>query len=166
MSDGALGRANGPVPARADLFLEDVVVGEEMRSGTHVVTRTDIAAFADVTRDHHPLHENEAYCRARGFPGVIAHGLFGLSLIEGLKSEMHLYENTSVASLGWDKVRFRAPILEGDELHVRLRFAAARPSSKGGRGVVTEALVLMNGRGEVVIEAEHAALVLSRHVPC
>lgn len=146
----------------ASLFLEDITVGKEWRTGTHTVTAAEIAAFAALTRDHHPLHTDEAYCRSRGFPTVIAHGLFGLSLMEGLKTELRLYESTSIASLGWDKVRFRAPVLAGDELHLRMRFTGMRPSRDPGRGVVTEFLELLNARGEVVIEAEHTSLILAR----
>jgi acyl dehydratase len=145
-----------------DLHFEDVVVGTEFVSEDHLVTAADIRAFADVTRDHHPLHMDEQYCRGRGFPAVIAHGLFGLSLMEGLKSEMRLYENTSVASLGWDQVRFRLPVVAGDRLRVAFRFVEKRPSRRGGRGVVTEELRLINQREEIVIEARHMALVLTR----
>lgn len=150
-------------PAAASLFLEDITLDEEWRTGTHTVTAEQIAAFAALTRDHHPLHTDAAYCRSRGFPTVIAHGLFGLSLMEGLKTELRLYESTSIASLGWDKVRFRAPVLAGDELHLRMRFTAKRPARNPDRGVVTEFLELVNARGEVVIDAEHASLILSRN---
>ncbi|MBR0665938.1 MaoC family dehydratase [Roseomonas hellenica] len=150
-------------PAAASLFLEDVILGEEWRTGTHTVTAGQIAAFAELTRDHHPLHTDAAYCRSRGFPAVIAHGLFGLSLMEGLKTELRLYDSTSIASLGWDKVRFRAPVLAGDKLHLRMRFTAKRPSRNPDRGVVTEFLELVNARGEVVIDAEHASLILTRN---
>ena len=149
-------------PAPHSLYLEDVVVGEAWRTGSHVVTEADIAAFGTLTRDEHPLHTDAAYCRARGFPRVIAHGLYGLALMEGLKTELRLYETTSIASLGWDKVRFRKPVLAGDELHLHFRFVSARPSRGGGRGVVTEALELVNQHGEVVIDGEHAGLLLSR----
>jgi len=156
------GPAPNSIPAAESLYLEDVVLGQEWRAGPHAVTAGDIAAFAALTRDHHPLHTDEAYCRGRGFPAVIAHGLFGLSLMEGLKTELRLYETTSIASLGWDRVRFRAPVLAGDVLHLRLRFTAKRASRDPGRGIVTEFLELLNERGEVVIDAEHASLVLAR----
>lgn len=149
-------------PAAASLFLEDIVLGQEWRTGVHTVTAAEIAAFAALTRDHHPLHTDEAYCRRRGFPTVIAHGLFGLSLMEGLKTELRLYESTSIASLGWDKVRFRKPVLAGDGLHLRMRFTAKRPSRDPDRGVVTEFLELVSAGGEVVIDAEHASLILAR----
>lgn len=148
--------------ASKELWFEDVVVGTEMRSDAHIVSAEAIAQFCDLTQDHHPLHTDAAYAKSRGFPGVIAHGLFGLALMEGLKTAMGLYENSSIASLGWDGVRFVRPVVAGDEVHVSFRFVDKRLSSKGGRGVVTEALQLVNQRGECVIEAQHAALVACR----
>jgi acyl dehydratase len=149
--------------ASKELWFEDVVVGTEMRSDAHTVSAEAIAQFCDLTQDHHPLHTDAAYAKSRGFPGVIAHGLFGLALMEGLKTAMGLYENSSIASLGWDGVRFVRPVVAGDEVHVSFRFVDKRLSSKGGRGVVTEALRLVNQRGECVIEAQHAALVACRN---
>jgi acyl dehydratase len=145
-----------------NLRYEDIVLGTQFESATHTVTESDIAAFADVTRDHHPLHLDPSYARSHGFPAVIAHGLFGLSLMEGLKSELKLYEETSVASLGWDAVRFKAPIVAGDRLRVRVRFVEKRPTRNPDRGIVIEALDLVNQRDEVVTEARHASLILTR----
>jgi acyl dehydratase len=145
-----------------DLFFEDVVVGQEFVSATHTVAASDINAFADITRDHHALHVNEEHARKMGFPGVIAHGLFGVSLMEGLKSELRLYEHTSIASLGWDRVRFRRPVAAGDTLRLRIRFQEKRLSQKAGRGIVIEMLQLYNQKGEVVTEAEHSSLLRCR----
>lgn len=148
--------------APTELWFEDVVVGAAMCSAAHTVTAEAIAQFCDLTQDHHPLHTDAAFARTRGFPGVIAHGLFGLSLMEGLKTAMGLYESSSIASLGWDAVRFVRPVVAGDTVHVAFSFVGKRLSSRGGRGVVTEALRLLNQRGECVIEAQHAALVACR----
>ena len=151
-----------PESATINLRYEDIVLGAEFETEAHTVTVADIAAFADVTRDHHPLHLNAAYAKSRGFPAVIAHGLLGLSLMEGLKSELKLYEETSVASLGWDEVRFKAPVLADDRLRVRFRFIEKRPTRNPGRGIVIEALELINQRDEVVTAARHTSLILTR----
>lgn len=156
-----------PPAAASDLFYEDVTVGAaEFRSADHLVSPDDIASFAALTRDHHPLHVDGTYARSRGFPTVIAHGLFGLSLMEGLKAELKVYEHTSIASLGWDAVRFHAPVYAGDTLHVRFRFVEKRASRNPDRGIVVEALELVNQRDEVVTTARHASLVLTRHGAC
>jgi acyl dehydratase len=145
-----------------DLFYEDVEVGAEIVTAAHTVSMQDILAFADVTRDHHPLHTDSDYCRKTAFGKPIAHGLYGLSLIEGLKSELKIYENTSVASLGWDKIRFKAPIFPGDSVRVKMRFVNKRESRKPDRGVVIEYISLVNQHDEVVTEAEHATLLIRR----
>ena len=148
--------------APINLRYEDIELGKQFESVAHAVTPADIAAFADVTRDHHPLHVDTAYAQSRGFPAVIAHGLYSLSLMEGLKSELKLYEETSVASLGWDEVRFKAPVLAGDRLRVRFRFVEKRLTKNPTRGIVIEALDLVNQRDEVVTQARHTSLILTR----
>ena len=148
--------------ASINLRYEDIALGAEFETAAHIVTEADIATFADVTRDHHPLHIDSAYARSRGFPAVIGHGLFGLSLMEGLKSELKLYEETSVASLGWDNVRFKTPVQAGDRLRVRFRFVEKRPTHNPARGIIIEALDLVNQRDEVVTEAHHTSLILTR----
>ena len=153
---------SGTGAAQTNLFFEDIELETQFETATHIVTPADIAVFADVTRDHHPLHGDADYSRSQGFPAVIAHGLFGLSLMEGLKSELKLYQETSVASLGWDAVRFKAPVLAGDALRVRFRFVEKRPTRNPARGIVIEALDLINQRDEIVTQARHTSLILTR----
>lgn len=153
-----------PREAFVNLHYEDIVIGDEVETDTHTVTMKDILAFADVTRDHHPLHTDPDYCAKTEFGRPIAHGLFGLSLIEGLKSELKLYDNTSVASLGWDKVRFRAPVFEGDTVHVRVTFQSKRESKSGPHGIAVEKIEMLNQKGETVIDAEHATMLYKRAV--
>jgi acyl dehydratase len=147
------------------LYFEDVEVGHEIVTDSHTVTMDDILTFASVTRDRHPLHTDEAFCRTTPFGRPIAHGLYGLSLIEGLKAELKLYEHTSVASLGWDGVRFRKPVFPGDTVQVRVRFREKRPSRRGGRGIVVEEVELLNQDGVVVTEAVHTTLLITRGAP-
>ena len=142
-----------------DLYYEDIVVGGELETSEHTVSYADILKFAEITLDDHPLHTDEEYCRTTSFGRPIAHGLYGLSLMEGLKARLRMYEHTSVASLGWDKVRFKAPVFPDDTVRVKVTFTHKRERSKPDRGVVTEAVHLINQRGEVVTEAEHVTLL-------
>lgn len=142
-----------------NLYYDDVVVGEEVETAAHTVTYKDILKFADVTLDHHPLHTDEEFCRKGPFGRPIAHGLFGLSLMEGLKTRLDLYLHTSIASLGWDRVRFMKPIFPDDAVHVRVKFTNKRESKKPDRGVVTEEVTLVNQKGETVTSAQHVTLL-------
>jgi len=145
-----------------DIYFDDVVVGAKFTTDSHAITAADIARFCDLTRDHHPLHTDADYAGSRGFGGVIAHGLYGLALMEGLKTELKLYQNSSIASLGWDRVRFLRPVIAGDVVRVRFEFTEKRTSSRPGRGIVIETLRLLNQQGECVIEAQHSALLACR----
>ena len=146
----------------SDIYFDDVVVGAKFETPTHAITAADIARFCDLTRDHHPLHTDADYAGSRGFGGVIAHGLYGLALMEGLKTELRLYQNSSIASLGWDRVRFLRPVIAGDVVRVGFEFTEKRTSSRPGRGIVIETLRLLNQRDEIVIEAQHSALLACR----
>ena len=52
---------------------------------------------------------DEDFARSAGFRGRIAHGLFSLALVEGLKVELGVFDRSVIASLVWDAVRFSAP---------------------------------------------------------
>lgn len=142
-----------------NLHYEDVEVGASFTTPSHRITAEDIADFCRLTRDHHPLHTDADYARAQGFEGIIAHGLFGLALMEGLKTELRLYEETSIASLGWNNVRFLKPMVVGDEVHVEMTFTDKRESRSKPAGVITEAVTLRFADGQVAIEAEHISLI-------
>jgi acyl dehydratase len=150
-----------PAEALVGLFYEDIVVGAELTTESHAIPMDDVLTFARITLDTHPLHTEPDYCRNTSFGRPIVHGLHGLSLIEGLKTGLRLYEDTSIASLGWDKVMFRAPIFPDDRLHVRMVFDSKR-ESRNGHGIVIEKIWLINQDGAVVIEGEHAAMVKRR----
>ncbi|MDP9301712.1 MAG: MaoC family dehydratase N-terminal domain-containing protein [Actinomycetota bacterium] len=53
-----------------------VSIGEELPELARVVTREDVKAYADAGGDQNPLHQDDAFARSVGFPGVIAHGMF------------------------------------------------------------------------------------------
>ncbi|MEI4487355.1 MaoC/PaaZ C-terminal domain-containing protein [Frigidibacter sp. MR17.14] len=142
-----------------NLTYEDVEIGARYTTAAHEITVADIADFCRLTRDHHPLHTDEAYAKKAGFPGIIAHGLYGLSLMEGLKTELKLYEDTSIASLGWDKVKFVAPLVAGDVVHVEMDFTAKRENAKGTAGVITEAVRLIRADGTLLIDSQHVSLI-------
>jgi len=145
-----------------NLYFEDINIGQEIWTESHIVTEKDILTFAEVTRDRHPLHTDPEYCKKTEFGKPIAHGLFGLSLMEGLKAESQIYEQTSIGSLGWDEVRFLKPLFADETVHVSFKFMDKRLSRKPGRGVVTEKVKLLRQDKEILIEGLHITLLKCR----
>lgn len=114
---------------------EDFVPGQEFATGEHALEAAEIDRFADLSGDRNPLHLDEEYARAAGFPGRIAQGVLGLAIATGLLNRLGLTRGTLIALLGvsWD---FRRPLSPGDRVSLRLRVGEVRPSRKAGQGVV------------------------------
>lgn len=144
------------------IWYEDFTPGRVLRGGVRRIALADIDAWAALTGERHPVHMDEAFARAAGFRGRIAHGLFGLALIEGLKAELGCFERSVVASLGWDRVRFHAPLEPGDEVRLELELVEKRTSSRPGRGVATERGRLLKADGTLVTSGDHAVVLLMR----
>jgi acyl dehydratase len=153
-----------PVAAAAteNLYWDDVEVGYTVHSKSRTITQQDIDVFGAVTGDHHPLHSDVEFCRNTVYGRPIAHGLFGLSLMEGLKNQLKLYDLTSLGSLGWDKIRFVKPLFPGDTVHLEIVFFNKRETKKADRGIVWERIELKNQHGETLSEAEHASMLMRR----
>ena len=144
------------------IWYEDFTPGTAIVTPSRLVTLDDIDRYASLTGERHPVHMDEEFAREAGFRGRIAHGLFSLALIEGLKSELGSFERSVIASMGWDKVRFHAPLEPGDEVHVRLEFVDKRLSSKPDRAIATERGTLIKSDGTAVTSGDHVIVLLCR----
>jgi len=146
----------------AQIWYEDFVPGTVMTSAPRRIELADIDAYAQLTGEAHPVHMDDAFARAAGFPGRITHGLFNLALIEGLKATLGCFERSVIASLGWNDIKFPAPLLPGEEVHLRLEFVDRRPTRTPGRGLATERGFLVKADGTVVVSGDHVILLLNR----
>ena len=142
------------------LHFEDFGEGRTFRTGTRVVTESDIEAFAEVSGDRNPLHLDAEYARSSVFGGRVAHGVLGLAVATGLLNASGLTRGTLVAFLGltWD---FVSPVFPGAEVSVSLEVVSRRPTSGGGRGIVVLAAEL-EADGEVAQRGQLKLLVRRR----
>jgi acyl dehydratase len=144
-----------------DLYFEDAKVGDACVSPRYTVTHERIMAYADLTGDHTPVHTDPAYAAASHFGGQVAHGLFGLAIADGLKTQSS-YRFMPGMSLGWTW-DFVLPIKVNDVLHVKFHVASARLSkSKPGWGIVVLPSELVNQHGQVVQRGEHRLMAPCR----
>ena len=142
-------------------YWDDAQVGDECVSPTYTVTKERILAYADLTGDHTPVHVDEEYARNSHFGALVAHGLFGLSIADGLKTQSD-YRFLPGMSLGWSW-DFRGPIKVGDVLHVKFRVGSMRASnSKPAWGIVVLPAELINQDGIVVQQGEHRLMIRRR----
>ena len=50
-------------------------------------TREQIAAYAEASGDHNPIHLDDEFARSVGLPGLIAHGLLQMGLLAVVAGE-------------------------------------------------------------------------------
>ncbi len=145
------------------LWYEDFKIGEERLSPGRTITESDLMGFAGLTGDYSQVHTDEEFCKKTEFGTRIAHGLFGLAVAQGLAWRTCYTQGTGVASLGWDKWKFKRPIKIGDTVRVRWRATDKRESrSNPGMGIIIEFVELVNQRGEVVQDGEHITMIRKR----
>ncbi len=144
------------------MYWEEWEIGAEFESPARTVTEADIVQFAGLSGDYNPLHVNEEYCKTTMFGGRIAHGPLVYAIAAGLLFQLHLYDDTLIAFLGFEDLRFTKPVKPGDTIHARVKVLEKSETSKHDRGVMKRQLRVINQRGEVVQEGRQAFLLKRR----
>ena len=135
------------------MYWEEWEIGAEFESPARTVTEADIVMFAGLSGDYNPLHVNEEYCKTTIFGTRIAHGPLVYAITAGLLFQLHLYDDTLIAFLGFENLKFTGPVKAGDTIHAKVKVLEKRETSRPDRGVMKRELRVFNQRGEVVQEA-------------
>ncbi len=120
------------------------------------ITETDLALFAAVSGDFDPIHVDEAYARTTPFGRRIAHGCLSLALLSTVSALISRRardrgsRGTSV-SLGYDRIRFLAPVFVGDTLTARYTVLELDPATQRSRSKVE----VLKADGELAVAGEH-----------
>src|SRR5262245_53501086 len=122
---------------------DEMKVGD---SASLVRTRTkdDISIFAAMSGDINPAHLDEEYARSDPFHKIIAHGMWGGSLISTLLGTK--LPGPGTIYLG-QTLTFRRPVALGDTITVSVTAAAKDPE----RHRITFDCRCLNQKGEIVI---------------
>ncbi len=128
-------------------YYEDIQIGNRTVTRGRTITEADIVNFAGLSGDWHPLHTDAEYAKSLPFGERISHGLLVLSVASGL---MPLNDLAIIAFYGMDKVRFTAPVMIGDTIHVEAEVVEKQEKGDSG-GVVSLKQSIKNQRDEEVI---------------
>ena len=141
------------------LYWEEWKIGAEFITSARTITETDIINFAGISGDYNPLHIDEEFCRNTQFGTRIAHGPLVYSIATGLIFQLHLYDDTLIAFLGFDSLKFTKPVKIGDTIHARVEVIEKRETSKSDRGIMKRLLQVLNQNNELVQEGVQAFLL-------
>ncbi len=148
----------------AGLYFEEFHVGQIFKHAIHrTLTETDNVLFTAMTHNPARLHLDEEYCRNETeFGQRIVNSGFTLALMVGI-SVHDTTLGTTVANLGWDEVRFPAPLFHGDTIRVESEVLELRESkSRPQNGVVIFAHRAFNQKEQLVAVCKRSGLMLRK----
>jgi acyl dehydratase len=141
-------------------WFEDFCLGERFVLPSRTMTEAIFLVFQAASGDNHPVHYDVEYCRARGMPGMLAHGLQTLiQTAAGAGLFPYLTEDSLIGFLEQSS-RFLKPVFVGDTLYPALEVDELTPNRS--TGVVGLASIVHNQRGEVVLEGRQRYLLRRR----
>ncbi len=123
---------------------DEIKVGDSV-SLSRTLTKDDIELFAIMSGDVNPVHVDEAFARDDMFHKIIAHGMWGATLISTLLGTELPGPGTIYRS---QTLTFRHPIAIGDTVVVSI---AVREKSDPKRNVILDCRVV-NQAGKIVMD--------------
>jgi acyl dehydratase len=110
---------------------------------SYVVTRADLAAYAEASGDHNPIHQDDEVARSVGLPGVIAHGMYTMAL--AARAVADWYPGAELVSIG---CKFTNPVAVPADGGAVVEIAGQATGSEDG--VTTIALTVTSGGQKVL----------------
>jgi acyl dehydratase len=136
---------------------EDLKLGERYYIPSRTMTDALFAAFQLASGDNHPIHYDVEYCRARGYPNLLAHGLQVLiQTAAGAGTFPHVIADNLIGFIEQTS-RFLKPVFAGDTLYPILEVIDLKPGRT--TGVVTMRSTVHNQRGELCLEGTQKYLL-------
>ena len=123
---------------------------------SRTISAADIAAFAELSGDHDPVHVDPDFAGRTAFGRIIAHGALVMGLLSTTAS---MISRRSVergspgtpVSAGYDRIRFTRPVFAGETLRARYVVEAVDDA----RGRTRAAVEVVNGAGETCLVGTH-----------
>ncbi|MEJ2384991.1 MAG: MaoC family dehydratase [Xanthomonadales bacterium] len=148
----------------AGLFFEEFQQGQVFHHAIRrTITEADNVLITTLTHNPAALHLDEEYCREHTeFGQRLVNSCLTLSLMVGI-SVHETTLGTAVANLGWDEVRFPAPLFHGDTIRVESEVLELRESrSRPDNGIVIFAHRAYNQHDVLVGSCTRTALMLRK----
>lgn len=142
------------------LYFEEFHVGQMFKHYMRrTVTEADNLFISALTHNPAALHLDEEYMLGSQYGARIVNSTFTLGLMVGV-SVGDTTLGTTVANLGWDEVRFPAPVFHGDTLRIESEVLEIRESkSRPENGIIIFAHRAYNQRDELVGSCKRSALM-------
>ena len=138
---------------------QDLRVGQQLRTFRRTVTETDLVNFINTTGMLEAIFIEDGYdggaIQGRPVPGALTY-----TLIEGFILQS-MIQGTGLAMLELHQ-KILGPVVVGDTIEALVEVTGIKPTSKGGRAVVTSRIEVYNQRQEQVMVYTAVRLLAGR----
>ena len=140
---------------------EELKVGDRLRTLRRTITEADLVQFCNVTGMLEAIFIDATYGDDAGaIKGRFVPGALSYTFIEGFQCQS-FFQGTGLALLEVTKKVLR-PVFVGDTIYGEISVTGIRPTSKGGRAIVSSTNEIFNQRGEVVITYDAVRMMAGR----
>lgn len=147
---------------RANLFLDEMEIGDRFESKGMTLGEADIVGFAREW-DPQPFHIDAEAAAKSHFGGLIASGFQTLAVAFRLLYQTGFLIDANLGGPGIDELRWLKAVRPGDTLRAIAVVKEIVPSrSKPDRGILKLAIEARNQAGEIVMTATLIILALRR----
>jgi acyl dehydratase len=144
-------------------WFEDFTLGERFVLPSRTMTEAVFLAFQGASGDNHPVHYDVAYCKARGMPGLLAHGFQTLAqTAPGAGLFPYMVEESLVGFLEQSS-QFLKPVFAGDTVYPALEIDELTPNRS--TGVVGFISTVHNQDGKLLLRGRQRYLIKKRPGP-
>jgi acyl dehydratase len=145
---------------------EDIVarVGERLGpTAWRTVTQEMVDTFATLSGDRQWIHTDVARAAAESpFGTTIAHGNLTLSMVDGFRDELVGFDGVTLGvNLGYDRVRFPAPVRTGARVRATAEMVGAQERDGGWVQTITRFTVEVEGEERPACVADSVVRVLT-----
>ena len=143
---------------------DDAIVGDKRVSFGRTITETDMCILSGLMGSYVPLHNDAEFAKTTMFGQRVITGQMNLIVAAGLRTGMTWYNGDNfcgasmLAFLGFDKVKFPAPLFINDTIHLEVTVKEKRQTSKPDRGIITFVDEVVKQDGTVVGQWERAMM--------
>jgi itaconyl-CoA hydratase len=143
-------------------YYEDFVVGDVYKHWPgKTILDADNHWFTLLTLNTNPIHFDESYAQSGEWGKTLVNSCYTLSLVVGM-SVRDISQN-NVANLGFEDVKFVAPVYAGDTLYAETTVLETRPSkSRPTSGIIYVETRAVNQHGKQVMSLKRPVMVKTR----
>ncbi|EMR74869.1 acyl dehydratase [Thermoplasmatales archaeon SCGC AB-540-F20] len=133
-------------------------IGDEFTTASRTITEADVVNFAGLSGDFNPLHTDEEFGKSTPFKGRVAHGMLSVAIATGLANQLGIFEGTTIALLSMT-INYKGAAKFGDTIHLELKVAEKKETSKDDRGIVIFDTIIYNQNNEPIVEGQWVVML-------